>query len=92
MKKLNLKNVKLKSIDGKEIENVELHKLVAQLIYTSVATKNIWLVDKALKLFNEGVIEVDANELKEIRELSLSARFPAFIRKALRDIFDEMKK
>ena len=65
--KFNLKDLKLKQIDGKEVEVKDANKTIANVIYYGI--KDIELADKAMKLYQDKDIELNEKEIEILKEL-----------------------
>lgn len=87
--KVNFKELKVKTLEWQEIADV--NKVIANVIYTN--TKNLDLVDFALKINKWEEIEITKSELEEIRDLCLDEKswLFAFVKKAIKDFIDNLK-
>ena len=86
---VDFSKVEVKDLNGKPIKEAQLHKLIAQGIYT--LTKELDLVQKAFDINAGKPVELNAKEIEEVKRLINDDRLgiAAFARAALLDILDK---
>jgi hypothetical protein len=67
MAKIDLSKVEVTNLEGKPIKDANLHKLVANGIYSF--TKNLDLVSKALEMNSGKPVDLTASEIEEVKRL-----------------------
>jgi len=88
--KINFKDIILKDLEWNIIENSNIHKVIANLIYSKV--KNLDLIDYAFKINKWKDIDITKSELEEIKNLCIEwENFSAFVRKGIKDFIDNIK-
>ena len=88
--KYNFSEVKIKDIDGKEINNT--HKALANAIY--LLTENLDLVEIAQKINRGEEVDLEKAEVETIKQIinEPKAGFFAFVKKAYFDYIDSVKE
>ena len=89
MAKIDFTKVTLVDLEGKKLEKIELHKTVANIIYSF--TKEMDLVAKALDINAGKEVDLSAREIEEIKRLVMDEKsgLMAFAKKGLLDILDK---
>ncbi len=87
--KIKLAKATLKDIDDKVVKEHELHKSVANILYTKA--KNLDLVDIAVAMNRGEAVEMAGSHIKELRGLVADPAngLLSFARKAVLDYLDK---
>ena len=87
--KYNFTNLKLHDIDGKEMQDHDIHKLLAKGLYVNV--KDLDLVEIAIKINKGEEVEIDKVEAQNIKKFieSDNCTLFAFAKKALIDFLND---
>jgi hypothetical protein len=91
MSKFNFSNVKLTTIEGKDVPKSDLHKTLGNALYAG--TKDLALVEVAKKIHAGEEVELDKTEIAEVKRVIEDPQvgFLAFVKKALLDYIDSIK-
>lgn len=79
MKKINLKELPVKNIEGKE-EKIDISKEVGNLLFQNART--VVMHESAISLYNTG----ECNDSEEVREFIRELNYPYFIKSAIEQI------
>lgn len=79
MKKINLKELPIKNIEGKE-EKMDISKEVGNLMFLNA--KTVVMHEAAIALYNTG----ECNDSEEVREYIRELGYPYFIKSAIEQI------
>lgn len=79
MKKINLKELLIKNIEGKE-EKIDISKEVGNLLFQNART--VVMHESAIALYNTG----ECNDSEEVREFIRELNYPYFIKSAIEQI------
>lgn len=79
MKKINLKELPVKNIEGKE-EKIDISKDVGNAMFQ--LAKTVVVHEAAIALYNTG----ECNDSAEVREIIRELNYPYFIRQAIEQI------
>ena len=87
MAKIKFSEIELKDLEGKKIEETNLHQAIANMIYKF--TKDLGLVKKAMDIYAGKEVELTAKEIEEVTRLVEEGDLMAFAKAA---VMDALKK
>lgn len=87
----NFSTVKLTDIEGKEMENADAHKTLANAVYN--LTTNLDLVEKAMQINKGEEVALTPEEIEVVKGVinDPKTNFFAFVKKAFLDYIDSVK-
>lgn len=90
--KVDFTKIKIFDINGVQIENINIHKIVANIIYQKA--NNLDLVDISMEINRGNEVDLSEIELKEVRELLIQpqSQLSAFVRKSIKEFIDNIGK
>jgi len=86
--KYNFSNIKLIDIEGNEVKDNSLPKVIGNAIYSN--TKDLGMVDIARDIYKGEEVELDEKQIEEVKTI-VSASFAAFAQIAILDYVDQIK-
>lgn len=92
--KYNFSKVKVTDIEGKEVKETDIHKVIGNALYG--VTKDLGLVDKARKIYKGEDVELDKVEIEEVKRVIDAGNngqpvITSFARKAVNDYIESLK-
>ncbi len=90
--KFDFSKIKLTNIEGKPIEKSEIHKSIANALWTS--TKRLDLVETAMKINKGETVELEKDEVLELQRLVKDEKqgFLSFAQKAIQEYIESVQK
>ena len=74
MTKINFKEIKVTDLSGKEIPDLNIHEIVANVLATRATDKPVRNMELARKIFTEGEIELLTEDLLLVKNAILESK------------------